>query len=94
MTETAFSRLKRLMSSRPLRGITRLSLEAATKVILNRLYQLPTETISQKTLPQNERNELIRSLYANGDGLSIPKLAEKFGISNARIHQIIHGKRK
>ncbi len=51
------SQMRQPVGSIPLGGKSFLTLEAARKVILNRLYQLPTETTSQKTFPQNECNE-------------------------------------
>jgi Mor family transcriptional regulator len=41
--------------------------------------------------PQPERNTEIRVRYAEG-GWSIPELAREYGISNARIHQILKQK--
>jgi hypothetical protein len=36
-----------------------------------------------------ERDQAIRERYAQGE--SIPTLAKVFAISNARVHQILHG---
>jgi Mor family transcriptional regulator len=45
---------------------------------------------SEKTPPKPERNELIRKRYA--EGITGPELAKEFGLSRARIYQIL-GKR-
>lgn len=44
------------------------------------------------TLTKTERNERIRTLYSNGH--TIPELAVRYNLSNVRIHQIIHNRRK
>jgi hypothetical protein len=43
-------------------------------------------------LTTQERNNLIRELYAQGE--SLQALAQRFGISFQRIHQIVHFRRK
>ena len=44
------------------------------------------------TLTKAERNERIRELYRVGH--TIPELAVMYSLSNARIHQILHHRRK
>jgi len=44
------------------------------------------------TLTNTERNERVRQQYL--EGFSIPELASLYDLSNARIHQIIHRRRK
>lgn len=44
------------------------------------------------TMAKVERNERIREQYRNG--YTIPELASRYGLSNARIHQVIHNRRK
>jgi helix-turn-helix resolvase-like protein len=75
-------------------GISFLTLENAAQMILARLYVSqppPTKSLSGGSPKQVERNAEIRALYAQG--LSILTLARQFGISNARVHQILTGKR-
>ena len=70
------------------------SLVDATQVLLAILYAQHREPAPPaKNAPKLKRNTEIRKLYATGDW-SIPKLARKYGISNARVHQILHGRRK
>ncbi len=52
----------------------------------------PDAPISGETPRKNERNEEIRKRYAEGE--SIPELAKACGLSNARVHQILHGRRR
>lgn len=66
------------------------SLEEAISNSLFRLYKgIPSKVQLLRAMQQ--RNEHIRRRYANGDE-SIPDLAKVFGLSNARIHQILHDK--
>jgi len=41
---------------------------------------------------ERDRNDLIRSKHANGN--SISDLAQEFDLSRARVHQILHHRRK
>lgn len=93
MISTALDISKREMSSRPVWSTSCHSLDA-TRAVLFFLYQgqsLP-ETPSSHTMPKTQRNEVIRSRYSSGE--TVPELAEIYGISQQRIHQILKGKRK
>lgn len=82
----------------PLRGLYSAPLTQADKAILkfsNLLYKEKPSSkipISDESKPKYERNADLKSRYRAGE--SIPKLAEVFGISWARVHQIIHSRRK
>jgi Mor family transcriptional regulator len=45
-----------------------------------------------KTPRREERNQAIRTRFANGENTI--DLAKAFGISRKRVYQIIHGQRK
>ena len=64
------------------------NLEDAMWNILSRLYRGMPEKI-QVAVTMQRRNDEIRRRYGSGQE-SIPDLAKVFGISNARIHQILH----
>lgn len=63
----------------------------AVEVLLALLYKELAVTIAATNEPKPERNRQIQSLYA--EGLSIPTIARRFGLSNARVHQVLHGRR-
>ena len=89
------SKAGNVVLSRPLGGIACHSLETATQLFLRLLYfnkPIPQKPVSDRTPRKLSRNEQIRQRYADGE--TIPQLAQAFGISNQRVHQIIHGKRK
>ncbi len=70
-------------------------LAKAAQSILTLLYrglEAPQEPISNKTAKKDKRNDEIRARYAAGD--TIPELAKAFSISEQRVHQIVHYKRK
>jgi len=76
-------------------GISVHSLKQATQAVLLLLYRdQPIRQVpkSDKLKRKTRRNKQIRAQYAEGE--SIPELAKAFGLSNARIHQILHGRRK
>lgn len=68
--------------------------EKAVQLILSLLYT--STSIPKQPLSDNptlvERNQKIRERYGNGEKVS--KLAQEFEVSEQRIYQIIHGKRK
>ncbi len=71
------------------------SLGEAISSLVNRLYfglSEPTFPQSQATPKQIDRNAEIRALYAQG--MSVPELAKKYGISKNRVYQILRGKRR
>ena len=82
----------------PLQGfqpIPRPSPSQLAETILRRLYNwlpAPDQPISGNHEIKLDRNEEIRRRYAAGEEGS--KLAEEYGISIARLHQILHFKRK
>ena len=87
--------LKYPLGWRPVWGISVHSLKQATQAVLLLLYRdqpVPQFPKSDKWKRKTRRNEQIRARYAEGE--SIPELAKAFGLSNARVHQILHGKRK
>jgi Mor family transcriptional regulator len=53
---------------------------------------LPPHPVSKVTPPKHVRNAEIRARYRAGESLS--NLAEAFGLTHQRIHQIVHGRRK
>ena len=58
---------------------------------LKRLYRgIPSKIELQISI--GRRDEEIRDRYKNGE--SIPQLATAYDLSNARIHQILHYRRK
>lgn len=60
--------------------------------ILEALYSPPYQPIKPHNTPQPARNAEIRARYAE-EGFSIPELAREYGLSNARVHQILkHGR--
>ena len=64
------------------------SLKEAIGESLRRLYYgIPSKI--ELYLSMEHRDEEIRRRYVSGNE-SIPDLAKVFGLSNARIHQIIH----
>ena len=69
-----------------------IDVRTATNFFLKELYQFQTPPDQ----PQNDigekkqRNAEIRERYAKGE--TIPELARAYGISNARVHQIIRGR--
>ena len=67
-----------------------LRLNEAAETLLSSLYSTPREPVTAKNDPKPERNSQIQTLYAQG--LSIPELAQQFGLSHARVHQILHGR--
>jgi|GEM_PF-4027802 len=74
-------------------GVFVYDLKSATRLVLKELYGLessPSESIPNKP-KKTRRNDEIRDRYKNGE--SIPQLAVAYGLSNARIHQILHRKR-
>ena len=52
----------------------------------------PSMPVTDHTPARCKRNAEIRAQYAHGESLS--RLAEAFGISPQRVHQIVHGRRK
>ena len=65
----------------------------ASQFLLSLLYAQPREPAPPpKNARKSKRNADIRRRYASGEW-SIPMLAREYGISNARVHQIIHRKR-
>jgi hypothetical protein len=61
--------------------------EAATSLV-GLLYNSPYQVSKPHNISDPKRNSEIRARYAQG-GWSIPKLAREYGISNARVHQIL-----
>ena len=53
---------------------------------------LPPHPVSKVTPQKHARNAEIRARHRAGESLST--LAEAFGISEQRIHQIVQGRRK
>lgn len=77
-------------------GSFAFSLKNAIARVLGLLYKgIPTaqELQTDGTKPKTQRNAEIRARYAAG-GVSVANLAEDYGLSPQRIHQIIHGRRK
>jgi DNA invertase Pin-like site-specific DNA recombinase len=70
------------------------TVEQATKIILQYTYRdksLSPSPITHQIPPNTIRNQLVRELYQSG--VSVPTLAIQFGISKARVYQILKGKR-
>lgn len=63
-------------------------LENAVTSLLSVLYAPPYQPLKPHNTPQPERNAEICARHAER-GWSIPKLAREYGISNARVHQIL-----
>ncbi|MBL1138211.1 MAG: hypothetical protein D8M56_23145 [Chloroflexi bacterium] len=53
---------------------------------------LPQEPINNSTPQESSRNQLVENLYQSG--VSVPALAKQFGISKARVYQILKDRRK
>ena len=53
---------------------------------------LPDAPISNETPRKIERNAAIRVQFASG--MSVPDLAKLHGISEQRVHQILHNRRR
>ena len=67
------------------------NLKEAIRASLKRLYyNIPSKI--ELVLSFELRDEEIRERYAKGE--SIPKLAVAYGLSNARIHQILHHRQR
>jgi len=65
----------------------------AVRRVLNRLYDgipLPSTLQPNKTQKQSDRNAEIRRRYADGE--SLLDLANEYGLSKQRIHQIATGR--
>ena len=76
-------------------GSFAFSLKTAVLRTLELLYQnipLPVTPQTDGTKPKPKRNAEIRARYATGE--TVPELANAYGISEQRIHQILRGKRK
>jgi Mor family transcriptional regulator len=52
----------------------------------------PSFPLTDHTPSKHERNRRIRARYAKGE--TVVELAEAFDISQQRVSQILHGKRK
>lgn len=66
------------------------SIEAAESLVVERLYQgqpPPFLPVTEKTASKDERNQLICERYSKGEPLM--SLAQHFGVSVQRVHQII-----
>jgi len=71
------------------------SLENAVSRILELLYQdIPLHPTPQTdgAKPKSERNTEIHARYASGE--TVPELAETYGISQQRVHQILKRRRE
>ncbi|MBZ0282777.1 MAG: hypothetical protein K8L97_18710 [Anaerolineae bacterium] len=70
-------------------------LKWAVAHLLSILYQatpLPQKPKSGKTPRQSARNAEIKHKYEGG--VSVPEIAEEYGVSINRVYQILGGKRK
>jgi Mor family transcriptional regulator len=70
-------------------------LRSAARRLMVELYLgsvLPPHPVSKITPQKQARNAEIRSRHRVGESLS--SLAEVFGISEQRVHQIVQGRRK
>jgi hypothetical protein len=87
-------RVERLVTRRPHGGISFLTLDQAIQYMVSLLYAgfSAFSPKAEKRLAEIARNNLIRARYA--EGVSGPDLAKQFGLSTARIYQILRGKRK
>jgi hypothetical protein len=66
------------------------SLKSAVEWLLERLYEglpLSEKPVTDKHISRQERNRIICHRYAEGDTLET--IAQDFGISMQRVHQII-----
>ncbi len=74
--------------------LARCNTSNATSLVLSWLYDgFPQpKTYNYKVRKQIERNEAIRSRFANGEDTI--SLAHEYRISRKRVYQIIHGQRK
>jgi len=79
------------MPHRSLEVASVIPINHAIDVILNLLYSEPPKE-SHRNNALTKRNSEIRRLHSEGH--SIVGLAEKYGISSQRIHQIINFRRK
>lgn len=71
------------------------SLENAITRLVDHLYRglpLPIAPQSQGTPKQEQRNAEVRAKYEAGAG--VPDLASEYGVSVARVYQILRGKRR
>jgi hypothetical protein len=71
-----------------------IDVNSATRFFLRELYNFkaPPEQPLTYRAEKTARNDEIRRRYQEGE--SIPELAKAYGLSNARIHQILHRRRK
>ena len=94
--ENSLSRLKEGFElPQGFQPIPRPSASALAATILQRLYDWlpdPEQSISGNHEIKTDRNEEIRQRYAAGEDAR--RLAEEYGISIARLHQILHFKRR
>jgi hypothetical protein len=67
------------------------SVQSATRFFVRELYQFqaPPARPQSLVIPKSDRNLEIQRRHRE-DGESIPALAKAYGVSNARIHQILH----
>src|SRR5216684_9081503 len=89
MRVMACSRLRNRMPPRGYDPIACLTPLQAVRRVLYRLYDgipLPSTLQPNKTQKQSDRNAEIRRRYAAGD--SLLDLANEYGLSKQRIHQI------
>jgi Mor family transcriptional regulator len=73
-------------------GGSLFSPKAASLHLIQILYlnrPVPSIPKSHKTPRKIDRNTELRQLYA--DGVSVPELAVRYGISQQRVHQILKG---
>jgi hypothetical protein len=82
--------VKRPMPPTGSESTRRFSLPAAVAYILLTIHRGMIRVVH--SVVKADRNEDIRVRYTQG--YSIPELAALFGLSNARVHQIIHNRRK
>ena len=72
-------------------NITRLpSINSAIERVIEQLYAgipLPTQPIIVKHLSKSERNAEICDRYSEGETLE--ELADEFGLSHQRVHEIV-----
>ena len=95
-TALRFNRVRQPMPHRGI-GLTALyDLERAAQHMLSILYREQLQSsepiFAKNKAAKTDRNQSIRNRYNNGE--SVTKLAKEFNISEQRIRQIIHGKRK
>lgn len=70
--------------------ISRFDVSQATTILLHRLYQDAIPVIPSKR-PKAERDAMIHQRYEAGETMA--ELAKTYGISEQRVHQIIHYKK-